>query len=196
MQSMQLYMALAPFVEEFCSKQKTNVSIATFTKWLAKQEAEVLTNTAVKGLSVESEIASVLGILYRFAKAFSKNMLEQSNINSIDEFTYLMALMVNGPSNKTILIDHMVQEKSTGTEILKRLLTKKYISEKANKEDKRSKLLNITPSGMAALQKALPLMETASRHVTQFLNKQEKETLVVLLKKLELGHRALQHEQA
>jgi DNA-binding MarR family transcriptional regulator len=93
--------------------------------------------------------------------------------------------------NKTSLIDKNIQEKPTGTEVIKRLLKNEWIAEKNNENDKRSKLIFLTEKGKGILFQTFGQIGKASEIITGSLEQQEKLQLLALLKKLQIFHQPL-----
>jgi DNA-binding MarR family transcriptional regulator len=79
-------------------------------------------------------------------------------------------------------------EKTSGTEIINRLVKRGMISEAADQNDKRSIKVSITKSGREEILRILPLMTRVTEIVTGNLNKEEINTLSYLLKKLDYFH--------
>jgi DNA-binding MarR family transcriptional regulator len=89
---------------------------------------------------------------------------------------------------KTELIAKNIHEKSTGIQIINRLLKSGHIAEDINQKDKRSKKITITSKGIKALDEVMVRIREASRIVTGDLTEKEKSELIVLLQKLEHFH--------
>jgi len=78
----------------------------------------------------------------------------------------------------------MIYEKSTGIEIIKRLIAAELASEELNPADKRSKLLRITAAGKGVLYSAFKQMELVSKEVTGVLDASEKRALHYILSRV------------
>ena len=63
---------------------------------------------------------------------------------------------------KTELNNYNVVEKTSGSEIIRRLLKRGLISQTRNLQDRRSLLLNITPKGREVVKELLPRMQQSS----------------------------------
>jgi len=79
-------------------------------------------------------------------------------------------------------------EKTSGTEIINRLLKLGLISQFNDDEDKRSVRINITALGREQLFRILPKMRMVSQIVTGNLTDKEKLTLAYMLRKLDSFH--------
>ena len=78
--------------------------------------------------------------------------------------------------------------KTSGTEVIKRLLKKGMIAQFRDENDRRSQLVSITESGIAEMKKVFPKMQLATEIISGNLSENEKHTLIFLLQKLELYH--------
>lgn len=65
--------------------------------------------------------------LYRFSKYYTKYALADSPLQSIDEFVFLADLLGRPGLSKAELTDSHIHERSTGIEIITRLLRRGFI---------------------------------------------------------------------
>ena len=103
-----------------------------------------------------TEIARMLVFIYRYAVMYFKKALKESNINTLDEFSFLIVLMTYPSLSKTELINKLIMEKTSGVEVIKRLLKQELIREFDNPNDKRSILVAITAKGKKEVSELLP----------------------------------------
>jgi DNA-binding MarR family transcriptional regulator len=89
---------------------------------------------------------------------------------------------------KSELIAKQVMEKTSGSEVIRRLINKGMIIETADQNDKRSIRVAINRSGRDEILKILPLMSKVTKIVVGNLNAEEINTLSYLLKKLDHFH--------
>jgi len=136
----------------------------------------------------QSDTAILITLMFRYAKGYIKKALHNSFIQTADEFAFLITLMTYDSLTKTELINKQVMEKTSGIEVIKRLLGQKLIREFADDQDKRSVRVAITPKGKKELEKVLPDMAKVSRIVVGNLTQPEINTLSYLLKKLDFYH--------
>jgi MarR family transcriptional regulator, lower aerobic nicotinate degradation pathway regulator len=143
-----------------------------------------------KNIPIESEISRLVAMMYRYAKIYIKKAIENSGLQTIDEFGYLAGTDMTGSTgiSKTDLIAINIHEKTTGTEILKRLLKEGLLRQEDSQEDKRSKLLFITDKGRETFFGVLGNMHKAGLLINGNLTSNEKETLLALLVKLRDFH--------
>lgn len=149
-------------------------------------------NKKPNGFDFQGNTAIVLSRLislnYRYAKGYTKKALEGTALQTVEEFSYLIVLMTYDSLSKTELILKNVMGKTSGTEVIKRLLKKGLIRQSGDKQDKRSQLVTITSKGLKEMKKVFPKMQMASDIITGNLSLREQQTLVFLLQKLEAYH--------
>lgn len=148
--------------------------------------------------SQQDDIAILVVLLYRYAKNYIKKGLADSKIQTADEFAFLITLVTFESLTKSELIQKMVMEKTSGTEVIKRLVKNGLMHEFADTEDKRSIRVALTPLGRQELFTALPRMSQVTKLVSGNLNPTELKSLSHLLRKLDHAHNLLymQHRQA
>lgn len=173
-------------------------NMAEFARWLAMKhstavpERAAATNPDASGEDVQVTIGRIIFYLTRYAKAYAKKALEDSVINSIDEFVYLAGLLnFNEGISKSELIRYNRHEKPTGMEIIRRLLALGLATQKPSESDKRSTLLMITPLGMQTIFPLLQKMGVVSNTIVGNLTLDEQMHLTAILEKLEHFHQDL-----
>jgi DNA-binding MarR family transcriptional regulator len=134
------------------------------------------------------DISILIVLMYRYAKGYIKKALRESLLQTADEFSFLITLMTYESLRKSDLISRQVMEKTTGTEVIRRLVHCGLISETANENDKRSIRVSITEAGREEILSILPLMRKVSEIVVGNLSVEEINTLAYLLKKLDYFH--------
>ncbi len=139
-------------------------------------------------VDVNTEISTLLVFMYRYAVVYFKKALKEGNINTLDEFSFLITLMTYPSLTKTDLIQKLIMEKTSGVEVIKRLLKHGLIEEFANPNDKRSVLVAITTKGKEELSSLLPRMGLVGSVVVGNLNPTEVSSLSYLLRKLDYYH--------
>jgi|SRR5690625_3984770 len=136
-------------------------------------------------------LSRLISLIYRYAKEYTKKALEESDLQTVEEFSFLIVLMTYDHLSKTELILKNVMAKTSGAEVVKRLLKKGLIMQFDDEKDKRSQLVAITPKGLKEMKKVFPRMHIASEIITGNLSISEQETLAFLLQKLEAYHNKL-----
>jgi DNA-binding MarR family transcriptional regulator len=143
---------------------------------------------------VESALGKLITFMYRYSRTYSKKSLENTLLITPDDFTYLAVLFSKGSMTKMELIEAHMQEKTTGIEIIKRLLKNGLAQQHNDENDKRSKRLVVTPKGQQILLGIFPKMGKVATLLGGNLTNEEKMQLLYLLNKLQLFHHAIHLE--
>jgi DNA-binding MarR family transcriptional regulator len=138
--------------------------------------------------SAPRDISILIVLMNRYAKWYIKKVLRDSLLQTPDEFSFLISLMTYDSLNKSELINKQIMEKTSGTEVINRLVKRGMIFETADQNDKRSIRVSITKSGREEILRILPLMSKVTEIVVGNLNGEEINTLSYLLKKLDYFH--------
>jgi DNA-binding MarR family transcriptional regulator len=134
------------------------------------------------------DISILIVLMYRYAKGYIKKALRKSRLQTADEFSFLITLMTYSSLSKSELTNKQVMEKTSGTEIIRRLVRNGFISEFSDEADRRSIRVSITEKGRSEILEVLPQMEIVSEIVKGNLEPAEVNTLAYLLKKLDYFH--------
>lgn len=140
------------------------------------------------GRSPEGAISTLLVHMNRYAKNYSRAAISGSEFATQEDFIYLINLRAHGTMTKMELIRRNIQDKPTGMQIITRLMGRGWIEQVASIKDKRSKELNITDEGIAALELQMPKIRMATNIVAGPLTSMEKMDLIRILNKLEGFH--------
>jgi Transcriptional regulators len=136
----------------------------------------------------EVEISRLVSIMFRYAKTYIKKALKGSIIQTADEFTFMIILLTHKSLSKTELINKNIMEKTSGTEVIKRLIKKGLITQFDYENDRRAQHVAVTDKGRQEVFSVLPGMNTVSQVVAGNLTPPERQTLAYLLKKLDYHH--------
>ncbi len=137
---------------------------------------------------VNNDISILMVFMYRYAKGYIKKALKDSVLQTPEEFTFLITLMTYSSITKTQLINSQIMEKTSGTEIIKRLIKLGLIDEKEDHDDRRSKQVYITESGRNEIISLLPVIDTVADIVIANLSLEERNSLAYLLNKMDHYH--------
>ncbi len=130
----------------------------------------------------EVSIARHLSLLHRYSKGYIKRALFASeHLQSEEEYSYLASLFSGDPHSKTELNSLNAMEKTSGAEVIRRLVAKGLVEERPDERDRRSVLVSITPSGRAELMKVFPQLHTAAQLISAPLAERQQATLDFLL---------------
>ena len=195
-----LVIEILKITEEFeLDTTKKNASIDDFIKWIAKNKykediSEPDWEGKENGRSPESIISTLIITMNRYAKFYSKSILQGSDFASQEDFIYLINLKALGSMSKMQLIKKNLQDKATGIQIINRLLKNEWIEQKSSIEDKRSHLIQITTKGKEYLELSMQKIRIATNIVAGDLDYQEKMQLIYLLNKLDKFHNKIYFE--
>jgi len=188
-------------VQEFELENKSAIenqnNIESFKIWMAMKYQSIINEERmdwegkIDGRTTESAIASLLVHMNRFGKNYFKSAIHGSDFSTPDDVIYLIVLKFSYNMTKMDLIKKNVHEKPAGMQIIKRLITNGWVSEKKSDEDKRSKIINITPNGLTALASVMEKVRDATDIVSGDLSNQEKIELIRLLNKLNDFHQPI-----
>ena len=162
-----------------------------FAAWLSNEVNASKQMDLVSPKKPKPVITMYIYFMYKYALFYSRKIFKNSIIYSIDDFSILASLLPDKHLMKADVIRKNVTEKSSGNEVLKRLLRQKLIEETDNPNDKRSKLLAITPAGFAAIDSVRSQLEKMGDLVAGDLSEQEKAIMIKMLSKLNDYHRPL-----
>ncbi|NCP85382.1 MAG: MarR family transcriptional regulator [Bacteroidetes bacterium] len=140
------------------------------------------------GNQQESELVVLLTLMFKYAKQYIKKGLQKSELQTADDFSYLIVLLTYTSLTKMELIQKNVMEKTSGMEVIKRLQRYGMLEQFDDEIDKRSKRVKITEKGKIEIFRLLPEMSKISSIVSGNLSDSEKLTLSYLLKKLDQFH--------
>jgi DNA-binding MarR family transcriptional regulator len=203
MKSYQLIHQLISLVEQLEDEnQGRQVSIQDFTGFLLNtvgDPAGNLVNSEVRfgknetaALEIAYQLDNNIGRLFvfmsRYAKSYIKKALEGTPLQTAEDFTALAILLTHDHLSKSELISHNLQEKTSGTEVIRRLIAIGVVRQWDDQKDKRSKHIAITTEGKELLYRVFVDMNNVGKMITGKLTIAEKFTLQYLLQKLEDFH--------
>lgn len=108
-------------------------------------------------------ISKNISLLHRYSKFYLKKLLKDTSLQTIDEYSYLICLYHHDKSfTKTELNNMNAVEKTSGNEVIRRLLKSGLVKQEQDRTDKRSILISITPQGKAEIKKLFPGLNKAA----------------------------------
>jgi len=138
--------------------------------------------------NLERVISQHLLFLYRYIKFYAKHIFVHSKIRTVEEFGMMMTVMQHQQISKSDLIKKNVMEKSSGIEIINRLIKSELLIQKQNPNDNRSQLIMLSEFGRIAIFQLFEKMDTLGKIATGELSEFEKHQMAELLKKLDHFH--------
>jgi len=179
---------------------KPNSTVDDFRLWMnekkyrAESPTKLFKNEQHRVSFTENEICKQVLLLSRYSKQLIRKGLAEFPDLANEEFTYLYRLKDEPFLTKIQLIERNGHEKQTGTQIIKRLLECGFLEEKNDKDDKRSKRLNLTKSGEQAFHQSVKNVNLTSKILSGRLVENEKQKLLEILKKLNEFHSLIYSE--
>lgn len=138
--------------------------------------------------SIERVISQHLLFLSRYIKYYSKHVFENSRIKTLEEFSMLIMVMQHTSISKSELIKRNIFDKSSGIEMINRLIKTGLLTQESNPNDLRGQLINLTMMGKITLFESFEKMEMLGNIATGELSKSEKYEFARMLKKLDHFH--------
>lgn len=175
----------------------TTASVEGFRHWLNQQAYErespslLASKNNLKVNTLDNELCKQMLLLGRYAKIVLRKGLQEYPELVNEDFTYLYRLMDYPYLTKIQLIEKNAHEKQAGLEIIKRLVKHGLIVESPDPNDGRSKRIAVSERGRTLFLKSMKDVNLTSKVLTGQLRVSDKETLLHLLKKLNLFHEML-----
>lgn len=144
--------------------------------------------------SDEATIAQMMSLLYRISRSYTKRALQNSLLQSEEEYTYLVSLLSSGQMTKTELNQRNALERTTGNEMIRRLQRSDLIVESDDPNDKRQRLVQITPKGREELMKVFPHLRSVAQLLSSSLDDGQKLYLRNILSQMANQHLAMMKE--
>jgi len=171
----------------------TNVfEMEDFVSWLLTsqgQRLQVENEPVVIGGPTNAFITMYLSFMARYAEFYSRRVFRHTAVYSTDDWGVLISLYPNLALKKSEVIRGCILEKSSGNEVLKRMLREGLLYEKAHPEDKRSKLVELTDAGRQAFESVQGGISKLADTVVGDLTEAEKVAFLETLNKLHRFHK-------
>ena len=100
---------------------------------------------------LNNSISRLFIYMSRYAKLYIKKALDNTPLQTAEDFTYLAILLTHDDLSKSELISKNLQEKTSGTEVIRRLIAAGLVEQWDHETDKRGKRIAITKEGKELL---------------------------------------------
>jgi DNA-binding MarR family transcriptional regulator len=171
-------------------EQHPKGSIEDFCRhYLAKQEQQKIKGKMVGGVVPSFNDGLLLKIIGRIQKLnmnYANLALKGSELNQIEEYGILQTIKLENNPRKTDLIYANLLELSSGTDMLTRLKNRGLIKESEDKEDKRSKRIELTAKGEKAIEATKLKIFKNAKLMMNDLSEDDKALCIQLLKNIEI----------
>ncbi len=168
---------------------KPNASIDDFcVNFLSLKEKNTISITDLNCKSDNQLIFGLTKTINRLSKLwmyFTLNAVKSIGLTSFDEFTFLYTINESKVLKKKDLIYMHYLEISSGLLVIDRLIKKGFLTEKTDDEDKRSKLVSLTPKGKQALEKCDLELGKVANELYGEMPKEEMELCIQYLMPIE-----------
>ncbi len=178
----ELLTAFAAFEE-----QNPKASLEDFYKHMLQDKTPAPRKKLVPKES-HSRLMRSIGRLYSAFNIYMRAALKELDMPIPEGYPFLAALHFMGPMRRTDLINFVLTELSTGSEILNRLKKQGWIVEQQDEADKRVKMVSIHEKGRKAL---LPCLEKAAllrAFLFRDLSEADRKTCADILEPAEAFH--------
>ncbi|MHA4811462.1 MarR family winged helix-turn-helix transcriptional regulator [Flavitalea flava] len=142
-------------------------------------------NQALVPANEDSLLMRTMGRIMSLHAVYANAALEGSGIGSMEEFSMLNTVYILKNPKKSEVIHACLHEISTGTGILNRLRTQKYLTEHDDTEDKRSKRLKITAKGEKVITTCKGRIALLAKMMLIDMDTDDKKLCIQLLKNIE-----------
>ncbi|MBN2263702.1 MAG: MarR family transcriptional regulator [Prolixibacteraceae bacterium] len=179
-------------------KEEKNPDLLSFSNWmtnqleeepelnkklvLEKRSGELKDNIQVlKTMEIKARFLEAISSIARYHEFYSRKALKDLEINSRIEFLFLQTIGMAGKIKKTDLINAFHTEYTTGMDTIRRLLKNELLIEVVDQNDKRAKLLELTPKGINVLALAQKnMLEEHKMFLMIFNDNKWKKALFIL----------------
>lgn len=192
MKNKRLFIELIDFLDIY-EKQfpaESSLDIKTFAYFILNHKGAASNQEEMSDLKINVILSRDVSMLYRYSKFLIKKALKDSLLQTVEEHSYLATLSFYGAMSKTELNNLNVMEKTSGTEIIRRLLHNGLIYEQRNESDRRSLIVGISEKGEKALRDVRENLGIVADFFSKPLAREEKETLHHLNQRL-INHNKL-----
>jgi DNA-binding MarR family transcriptional regulator len=191
--AMKDHVSLVPLIEKWeeFSQLKMGASIDDFAIWLlSEKEARIKLaqnqNPDKRGKNTETAI--LITRLQRYLGMSIVPGLKKLGFAKEHEYNFLYQISRMDRPNKKDLSKENMTEFSTGRDVIRRLLNRRLIVEKADPRDGRARLLSLTVKGKKLLMKSFDVLAISFDDFLGDLSSSEQDELIRLIIKLNRYH--------
>ena len=154
------------------------------------KEKGLLAGVVVPRVS-DALLMKIIGRISKLNMSYANMALKGTELNQIEEFGILGTIKQEKNPKKTEVIYANLFELSSGTDLLARMMKRGLIREYDDKEDRRSKRLELTPKGEKAVIVCYERVIKNARMLMHDLSDDDKDLSIQLLKNIEIKFSAL-----
>lgn len=131
-------------------------------------------------------LLKIMGRIMRLQSFYSRLALDGLAISQFEEFALLNTINQLKDPRKSEAIYATIYELSTGTDLLNRLQKKGFITEVADRQDRRSKRVKLTAAGKKVLQASIKRVSMMADIMTHDIDPEDQRLCIQLLKNVEI----------
>lgn len=135
---------------------------------------------------IDGLLLKIIGRISKLNMLYANMALKGTDLNQIEEFGMLITIRQEKNPKKTEVIYTNLFELSSGTDMLNRMKKRGLIKEYDDKEDKRSKRIELTAKGEKVVDVSFERIRKNAKMMTHGLTDDDKELCVQLLKNIEI----------
>jgi DNA-binding MarR family transcriptional regulator len=167
------------------ARHADQISVKDFCQdFLAKKKRNV---TAGKGSDLN--LAKQLGKANSLVKAYFKIALRQTSDMELEWYYFLDAIAAAGEIRKNDIVSfRLLGEPTTGIDIINRMLKAGLIAERVDPDDKRARLIKLTPKGKQRHHQLGILFDEIAAEVFRGMDTELKTKMVAALAKMTDEH--------
>lgn len=170
-------------------------TIADFCRYLLIHERESENKLPLAGgvipMIPEGLMLKLIGRIHRLNMFHAYSALEGTGVSQLEEFGMLLYIQQEKRPRKTDVIYAHLMELSSGMDMLNRLKNRGFINEYTDREDKRSKRLQLTTSGEKTIERAIERVKKMALMITHSMPKEDVLLCIKLLKGIDQEFSAL-----
>lgn len=162
--------------------------------YLAQQQQEKVEGPLVGGVVPyinEGLLLKIIGRISKLNMNYANKALEGTGLHQIEEFGMLLTIRQEKTMKKTEIIYANLFELSSGTDMLNRMKKRGLIKEYDDREDKRSKRVELTAKGEKVVEECKPRIVKNAKMMMIDLTEDDKQLCIQLLKNVEIRFSAL-----
>ncbi|MCO6462469.1 MAG: winged helix DNA-binding protein [Saprospiraceae bacterium] len=165
-------------------------SIEDFCKdFVSRQYKERIKDLSTNGHTTAITSALLMRIISRISRLnqiYASKALKETGLRHLDEFSLIQTIGLSGSATKSEIIYSNLQELSSGTDLINRMIKRGLIREYPNPDDKRSKLVSLTAKGKEVNRKSAEKMIKLFELFTSDLSEEDINLCIQLLKPTEM----------
>lgn len=156
----------------------------------AQKNAGLLTGGVIPPISA-GLLLKVIGRIHKLNMNYQNKALEGTGLKQVEELGILLSIQQEKNPRKTDVIYANLFELSSGSDMMKRLEERLLIREYTDKNDKRSKRIELTLAGEKVIELCMLKVAKVAQMITNDLTEDDKLLCIQLLKGIEMKFSAL-----